>query len=293
MSEPTVRRRRVALLVHHERPEAAEVAKALRDALVEQGHDVVLPSEDAAVIGAPEAAVPEAALTDGGLDLAVAIGGDGTMLRTVALVAPAGVPVLGVNVGQMGYLTPVEPADALAAVQKVLAGDHGTEERMLVAVRVEADERLGPMPGTALNEAVLEKTPMGHTVRIGVHLGGDFFTTYAADGLIAATPTGSTAYSFSARGPILDPELRAMVLTPVSPHMLFDRSLVLSPDLEIRLEVLGHRPATLSIDGRNVGLLHEGDAVICTAAPISAHLVTFGPRDFHRILKTKFGLSDR
>jgi NAD+ kinase len=108
-----------------------------------------------------------------------------------------------------------------------------------------------------------------------------------------ASPTGSTAYSFSARGPILDPDLRAMVLTPVSPHMLFDRSMVLSPDLEVRLEVLGHRPATLSLDGRNVGLLHEGDALVCTASPVAARIVTLRPRDFHRILKAKFGLADR
>jgi NAD+ kinase len=283
----------VALLVHHERPEAAEVAARLGTALLEQGHDVRLPPDDAAVVGVADLAVAEDALADGGLDLAVAIGGDGTMLRTVALTAPSRVPVLGVNVGQLGYLTEVEPADALAAVSKVLAGDHGIEERMLVSVRVEAEEPFPPMPSTALNEAVLEKTPMGHTVRIGVHIDDDLFTTYAADGLIVATPTGSTAYSFSARGPILDPELRAMVLTPVSPHMLFDRSMVLSPDLEVRLEVLGHRPATLAIDGRNVGLLHEGDALICTASPLAARLVTFGPRDFHRILKSKFGLADR
>jgi NAD+ kinase len=284
--------KRVAVLVHHERAEAASVATAVVDALVAQNHAVVLPPEDAAVIGRPDLAVPEAALTDDGLDLAVAIGGDGTMLRTVALVAAAGVPVLGVNVGQLGYLTEVEPADAVPAIAKVLAGDHGIEERMLVSVQVEAAERLGPLP-LAFNEAVLEKTPMGHTVRIGVQLDGDFFTTYAADGLIVASPTGSTAYSFSARGPILDPGLRALVLTPVSPHMLFDRSMVLSPDIAIRLEVLGHRPATLSLDGRNVGLLHEGDAVLCTAAGVSARLVTFRPRDFHHILKAKFGLADR
>ena len=285
--------RTVALLVHHERPEAAEVAVALRTVLLDHGHEVRMPIEDAAVIGTPEAGVAEAALTTGGLDLAVAVGGDGTMLRTVALVASSGTPVLGINVGQLGYLTEVEPADAVAAIEKVLAGDHAIEDRMLVSVRVESATTLGTVPQVALNEAVLEKTPMGHTVRLAVHIDGSFFTTYAADGLIVASATGSTAYSFSARGPILDPDLRAMVLTPVSPHMLFDRSLVLSPDLEVRLEVLGHRPATLSIDGHNVGLLHEGDAVVCTAAPTAARLVTFGPRDFHRILKTKFGLSDR
>ena len=284
--------RRVGLLVHHERPEAAEVATGIVAALQAQGHEVTLPRVDASVIGLGGLGVAEADLVGEGLDVAVAIGGDGTMLRTVALVADAGVPVLGVNVGQLGYLTEVDPADALAAIEKALAGDSGIEERMRIAVSVESKEDLGTLP-FALNEAVLEKTPMGHTVRIAVLFDGDFFTTYATDGLIVATPTGSTAYSFSARGPILDPGLRALVLTPVSPHMLFDRSMVLSPELEVRLEVIGHRPATLSLDGRNVGLLHEGDALTCTASPVAARIVTLHPRDFHRILKAKFGLADR
>ena len=149
------------------------------------------------------------------------------------------------------------------------------------------------MPSAALNEAVLEKTPMGHTVRLSVGINGEFFTTYAADGLIVATPTGSTAYSFSARGPIVAPEHRAFVLTPVSPHMLFDRSMVFGPEASLRLEVDGHRPATLSVDGRNLGALNEGDSITCTASERSARLVTFGPRDFHKILKAKFGLNDR
>jgi NAD+ kinase len=284
----------VALLVHHERPEAAAVAGALVRRLCDAGHEVRLPSDDARVAGFPGLAVPESRLAADGLDLAVAVGGDGTILRTVSLVAAAGTPVLGVNVGQLGYLTEVEPPAASEAVDRVLGGDFDVEERMLVRVRVEPDPgTLAALPADALNEAVLEKTPMGHTVRLGVHLGGEFFTTYAADGLIVATPTGSTAYSFSARGPILDPDLRALVLTPVSPHMLFDRSLVVGPDVEVRLEVLGHRAATLSLDGRNVGELRPGDSLVCTSSPVAARLVSFGPRDFHRILKTKFGLSDR
>lgn len=284
---------RVALLVHHERPEAAEVARTLHRFLADAGHDVVLPPEDATVIDAPDLAVAEAAICDDGLGLAIAVGGDGTMLRTVALVDAAGVPVLGINVGQLGYLSEVEPPDAVDAVKRVLAGAFEVEERMQVRVRVESDSRLVGVPADALNEAVVEKTPMGHTVRLGVHLDGEFFTTYAADGLIVATPTGSTAYSFSARGPILDPELRALVVTPVSPHMLFDRSMVVAPDVEVRLDILGPRPATLSIDGRNIGQLFEGDAIVCTASPTPARLVSFAPRDFHRILKTKFGLADR
>lgn len=283
----------VAVLVHHERPEAAEVAGALLRQLADGGHKARLPEDDALVAGVPDLGVPEDELA-AGIDFAIAVGGDGTILRTVSLVSPGGAPVLGVNVGQLGYLTEVEPPGAAEAIERILAGDFGVEERMLVTIRVESST--SPLAGVevdALNEAVLEKTPIGHTVRLAVHLDGEFFTTYAADGLIVATPTGSTAYSFSARGPILDPELRALVLTPVSPHMLFDRSMVIAPDVEVRLEVCGHRPATLSVDGRNIGELHDGDALVCTASPVPARLVQFGPRDFHRILKRKFGLADR
>jgi NAD+ kinase len=192
----------------------------------------------------------------------------------------------------MGYLTDIEPAGTRAALERFLAGERHIEERMLLQVTVErsghpTEEHL------VFNEAVLEKTPMGHTVRLAVDVDGQFFTTYAADGLIVATPTGSTAYSFSARGPIVAPTHRALVLTPVSPHMLFDRSLVLDPAARLRLVVQGHRAATLSVDGRNLGELDEGDHITCTAAERSARLVTFGPRAFLSILKAKFGLEDR
>ncbi len=150
-----------------------------------------------------------------------------------------------------------------------------------------------PVEHLAFNEAVLEKTPMGHTVRLAVSVDGEFFTTYAADGLIVATPTGSTAYAFSARGPIVAPTHRALLLTPVSAHMLFDRTLVLEPSAVLRLTVDGHRTATLSVDGRNLGELREGESISCTGATRSARLVTFGPRDFLQILKAKFGLNDR
>ena len=148
-----------------------------------RGHEVRLPTVDAEsrsseLGGADDELGP-------GLDVAVSLGGDGTMLRTVALVAAAGVPVLGVNVGQLGYLTEVEPAELFAALGKVLGGEHAIEERMMLDVSVEG----GPHT-LALNEAVLEKTPTGHTVRLSVAIDDEFFTTYAADGLIVATPTG-------------------------------------------------------------------------------------------------------
>ena len=281
----------VGFVLHHERDQAVELAAESAAWLVEAGHTVRLPVHDAALAGLEAHGCEEADLADG-LDVAVSLGGDGTLLRTVDLVAEAGVPIIGVNVGQMGYLSATEPAGMRGALERFLSGERTIEERMLLTVRVhrrgsEVEEHL------AFNEAVLEKTPMGHTVRLAVAVDGEFFTTYAADGLIVATPTGSTAYAFSARGPIVEPTHRALLLTPVSPHQLFDRTLVLDPEAELRIDVRGHRRATLSVDGRNLGELGEADAIVCTAATASARLVTFGSRDFLQILKTKFGLNDR
>jgi len=276
-------------VLHTERERAAAITLDLAHWLLERGHDIRLTTTDAARVGLEDHAVPEAQFAHG-LDVAISLGGDGTMLRTVDLVADGGIPVIGINVGQLGYLTEVDPDGARMAVKRFLSGAYEIEERMLLSVRVDGAE---PTEQVALNEAVLEKTPSGHTVRIAVSVNGEFFTTYAADGLIVATPTGSTAYSFSARGPIVAPMHRCLVLTPVSPHMLFDRTLVLDPHSTLRLEVVGHRPATLSADGRNLGTLQPGQALSCTASPRTARLVTFGEHDFLAILKTKFGLSDR
>lgn len=276
-------------VLHTERDRAASVTVDLARWLLERGHDVRLPEADAARVGLVEHGVDEAHFADG-LDVAVSLGGDGTMLRTVELVADSGIPVIGINVGQLGYLTEIDPDGARMAVKRFLSGAYEIEERMLLSVRLQTPEASEHI---ALNEAVIEKTPSGHTVRLAVSVDGEFFTTYAADGLIVATPTGSTAYSFSARGPIVAPMHRCLVLTPVSPHMLFDRTLVLDPHSTIHLEVVGHRPATVSADGRNLGTLEPGDALTCTASPRTARLVTFGEHDFLAILKSKFGLSDR
>jgi NAD+ kinase len=282
---------RVALIVHHERDAAHTMARELSTWLRDEGHEVRMPIADAAALEL-DGGVDESELRQS--DVAVSLGGDGTMLRAVDLVAPSEVPIIGVNVGQLGYLTEVEPSGAQAALKRFFAGDFRVEERMLLAVTVDAPSgAVAVASATALNEAVLEKTPVGHTVRLDVTIDGLFFTPYAADGLIVATATGSTAYSFSARGPIVAPTHRCMVLTPVSPHMLFDRALILEPDTEVRVMVSGDRPAALLVDGQRLGDLRPGDGIVCTAAPHPARLVTFSPRDFHLILKAKFGLSDR
>lgn len=296
----------IAFAVHPERPEAAALAERAVRWLEDRGHDsLVLPAARAPA-GQPEVgpawvtgtlAPGDELPTADGIDVAVSLGGDGTILRTVQWAAPRGVPVLGVNLGRLGYLTEVEPAELEHALAHFVAGDYAVERRMMLDVAVEADTA-GPGPAEAvhhlaLNEAVMEKTEPGHTVRLAASIAGRPFVTYAADGVLVATPTGSTAYNLSARGPILSPRLRALVVTPLNPHMLFDRALVLDPDETFAMTVQGPRPAVLVVDGLTVATLAPGRQVSCRGAGFDARLVVFGQRDFHAIVRSRFGLTDR
>jgi NAD+ kinase len=229
-----------------------------------------------------------------GLDVAISLGGDGTILRTIHLLEGRPVPVIGVNFGTLGYLAELDPDALRPALERFLAGDYDVEERMLLDVVVKAPSVGVPEVRTlAFNEAVIEKSVQGRTVRLDVAINGRSFTPYEADGLIVSTPTGSTAYAFSARGPIVAPTHRAILLTPVSPHMLFDRTLVLEPDTCVDVTVASSRRASLTVDGRSTIQLGQGDVVRCVGSEHTARLVTFHPRDFHQILKRKFGLHDR
>lgn len=283
----------VGLIVHLGRASAGEQARDLSRWLRNEGHTVRVPGEDAAVVGLAEVEIAEGDGFAAGLDLVVTLGGDGSMLRAVRLVGAAGTPILGVDHGELGYLTEIEPADATVAVARCLAGDHDIDERMLIEVEIDPGEGGATVHQVALNEVVVERTGEVNTIRLRVDIGDDFFTTYAADGMILATPTGSTAYAFSVRGPIIAPTNRAMLLTPVSPHMLFDRSMVLDPDTAVWLTVDGHRPATVSVDGRRIATVGDGAVISGIAAARSARLVSFGARRFHQVLKAKFGLNDR
>ena len=283
--------RAIGLVPHPNRSQATQLAKHAAERLAEHDVEVRVPGPDADSAGLGHLAVELDAFASG-LDVVVSLGGDGTMLRAVDLSYEARVPVLGVNVGQLGYLTEVEPQDFDAALDRLVNGEYEVSERMMLQVDVEA---AGPARGRwfALNETVLEKVHTGRLVRLDVEVNGADFTPYAADGVIVATPTGSTAYSFSARGPIVSPRHRCIIVTPVSPHMLFDRALVLDPEETLRLSVCDDRSVILTADGRELGELAAGDAVTCTGGPWPARIVTFAPRDFHQILKAKFGLPDR
>ncbi len=250
----------VAIVAHHGRDDAANLARAAVEWLAGRGHEGWVLPDDAHVLGLVDL-LGERPLADA--DLVVCLGGDGTMLRAVRLIDGAPVPLLGVNLGVLGYLTEIDPPALTEALARFVAGpvdgEWHLDERMMLEVSASGsrDSRW-----RALNEAVVEKHESGHTVRLLARIAGEPFTSYAADGLIVATPTGSTAYSLSARGPVVSPRHRAMLLTPVSPHMLFDRTLVLDPTETVEIELAGDRPAGLAVDGQLVATLARGRRVV-------------------------------
>jgi NAD+ kinase len=285
----------VLLVGHHGRHEVVALARQAAAWLAERGHSAWMTAIDVDALGC-EDLVAEASPAHAGL--AISLGGDGTMLRTLQLLDGAPVPVIGVNLGWLGYLTEVEPHGLTEALERFFAGaERGRwtiDERMMLEVNLRrAGESAPEQRWTALNEGVVERSEAGHTIRFLVHIDGEVFTSYAADGLIVATPTGSTAYSLSAHGPVVSPRHRALLVTPVAAHMLFDRSLVLDPDEAVVIEVLSSRPATLSIDGQAAASLDAGDMVAVGPADNPARFVRFTDRRFHQILKAKFGLADR
>jgi NAD+ kinase len=275
----------VALLVHEGRDDAMSLAGRVSTWLTGSGHRArLLVLTDDGRVTEGDRVRPVEAVDLSGAELAVGLGGDDTFLRLVALAWAAGVPVLGVNFGHLGYLLELAPEDLETVLLRVLSGDVSLEERVGLSVEV------GSRTWFALNEVVLEKTVFGHTVRLDMRIDGERFLTYSADGLLIATPTGSTAYNLSAGGPVLSPRLQAMVVTPVAPHLSLDRSLVLHPDQVVTVQIVDGRPAALVIDGQEVGRLVPGDGITCKVAGRPIQMVTTGDRGFGGLLRAALAL---
>ena len=224
------------------------------------------------------------------LDLVVSVGGDGTLLRAALLGARAGAPVLGVKVGRLGFLTEVEPREAPALLDAWLDGrDVEEEERM--ALTAEAEGAPWSEPQWALNEIMVEKTARHRVIRLAAGVNDEDVMTFSADGVIVATPTGSTAYSFSARGPIVSPRLECLVMVPVSAHMVFDRPIVLAPEEQVTLEVKEEEPGMLSADGRPGLELPVGSRVRIRRSERPARLLRRKRSEsFFSLLRDKFSL---
>src|SRR5208337_2097283 len=274
-----------------DRPELSKALPALERWLQQRNYVVVVDQESAAYFSA-STVVARTELAARSPDLALVLGGDGTLLSAARAVAKAGTPILGVNLGTLGFMTEVPLGDLYPALDAIEKGHYIVDSRSMLSCSV---VRGGEIFAThsALNELVVSKSAMARLNHFELFVDAEFVSSYRADGLIVATPTGSTAYSLGAGGPILKPDVDAFVITPVSPHGLTHRPVVVRDTVEIEIQVkTGQEEAYLSLDGQ-VGMpVRDGDIVRCGKAEHPARLLRF-QKTFFEVLATKLKWGDR
>jgi NAD+ kinase len=232
-------------------------------------------------------------LCDTDAELVLVFGGDGSILHVARRLGPNPIPVLGVNYGRFGFLADVAPDDLEEGIRRWLAGGHTTSERARLRVRMRT-EHAGEREWLALNDVVVGRCDIGRMVDIDVHIDGAAAVSYAGDGLILATPTGSTAHALAAGGPLLDPTIEALVMVPIAPHSLATRPLVLAGSHTIELSVRGSRaPAQVTVDGAPPVALGDGDRVDVEDARSPLTLVRLFGGPFYEALRTKLGWRGR
>jgi NAD+ kinase len=269
-------------------PSVGGVINELARFLLERGMEVRLAESTAAHL--PEAPAP--ALPDdeigAAIDLAIVVGGDGTMLNVARLISPFGVPLMGVNLGRLGFLTDI-PADAMTtAIKDILDGEYETEERLLLGAEIMRGGKI-VHSHSAFNDVVLGKGDSGRLIEFETFLDGEFVLSMRADGIIAATPTGSTAYALSAGGPILHPTLDAIVLVPICPHTLSDRPIVADSDCVVEFVIIQaqHQRIHAIFDGQSRFLLQENDRIYVRRAEKPVRLVHPAHRNHYEVLRVK------
>jgi NAD+ kinase len=268
----------VAVIANLEKEDAGLYADAILAGLQERG----LKGWDFRYRGTPLfAQIPD-------VDLAIVLGGDGTVLFACGLVQGRSVPILGINLGTLGFITEVVREEWKTALDKYLQGELGVSRRLMLSGKVLRQEQT-IFTFQSLNDCVVSGSLSSRMVALEVKLTGILLGEYRADGLIVATPTGSTAYSLSAGGPILHPETDAFILTPICPHSLAHRSIVLPDDEKISITVKPNQriPVTLTVDGREAFPLQEGDHLEIERLPSDALLVKSDRRSFYEVIRTK------
>jgi NAD+ kinase len=278
--------KKVGIMPHALKEEALRVAGELASWLESRNIDVRMLTEDAQAMDHPELGAQRTEfLRD--LDLVISLGGDGTMLRAAAAAYEAGAPVVGINLGKKGFLTAMEEDHMLSGLEDVFSGRYLLQERMMLECSFERDGEAEVH--YALNEVVVGKRELQRMIRLEVDINGRYFHYYAGDGVIFATPTGSTAYSLSSGGPIVDPLLECIILTPICSHSLMDRSVIISPESSIEIVVEREKVLpTLSLDGREeIGLPHGG-RVIIRRAERRLKMIKREDYSFYNLLRDKF-----
>jgi len=283
---------RCALLVTHTgRPDIVEMAREVVHGLSDAGFEVRLLDSEAANIGVEGVRTVRPDDTAGrGAEIALVLGGDGTFLRAAELVRPAGVPLLGVNLGRVGFLAETEPDALPETVRHIVRRQYRVEHRLTVDVGVWLGDELAG-ESWALNEASLEKAGQAKMIEVVLLVDGRPLTSFGCDGVLCATPTGSTAYAFSSGGPVVWPEVEALLVVPNSAHALFAKPLVTAPDsvISVQLADSGH-DAVLFCDGRRTIPVPPGACVEVRRGAQDVHIARIHPKPFSERLVAKFQL---
>lgn len=288
--------RHILVVAHTGRDDSLQAAIQVCRQLIAAGLTPVLSEDEyAPIIAAALDITPVALLGDavqiGDLELVIVLGGDGTILRAAELVRGSSVPLLGINLGHVGFLAESEREDLTASVERALDRDYLVEERMTLSVRVKLDAEV-VFETWALNEATVEKASRERMLEVVIEVDSRPLSSFGCDGVVMSTPTGSTAYSFSAGGPVVWPSLDALLLVPLSPHALFARPLVVGPDSALAVEVLDRTQGTgvLWCDGRRTHDLPRGARVVVRRSPVPVRLARLSQGPFTDRLVNKFHL---
>jgi len=282
----------VGIIFNEEKPQAVEIARELFYWLSRKEIDVFYTPEDAALLEKPEKGLDEPELVKA-VDLLISLGGDGTLLNTARIAGTTEKPILGVNLGQFGFLVPIEPKDIYDSLEKVFAGDCLHDTRMLLKSTL---YRNGEVINVAygLNDVVISKAGFSRMVRLATYVADEYVNNFPADGIIISSPTGSTGYSLSAGGPIVSPKLDVIIITPICPHTLYTRPMIVSPEEEVRVILeTGDSEAVLTIDGQVGVTLEKGDQVVVEKAPYRATLIRFPGRTFYDVVRNKLNKGER
>lgn len=277
--------KKVAVVGRHSDSRVAEAITLLVEHMTKAGVDVLAATDMS--LDLPVSRMEEQELSDAA-DLMIAVGGDGTMLYAGNLTRDRGIPLLGINRGRLGFLADVTPDEMISSVDHVLEGDYTMESRLLVDARLETATG-AVITATGINDVVLQRHGTGRMVDFEASVGGQFVNTHSGDGLIIATPTGSTAYALSCGGPIIEPGMDAFVIVPICPHTLTDRPIVIAGNqtIDIRLLERADTQAEVAVDGHSIGAIRPVDKLTITPSRKRIRLIHPPGYDFYEILRSK------
>lgn len=221
------------------------------------------------------------------VDCVMALGGDGTFLRAARMMAPLGVPILGINLGTMGFLTEIEVGEARQSLERLIRGEYILEDRMMLEAKVIREGRIIDS-FVGLNDVVINKGPLARINTLEIYVDQEFATLYKSDGIIIASPTGSTAYSLSAGGPIVYPDVDVIILTPICPHTLHSRPMVIPSHKMVSVNIVYQQSgSSLTIDGQHCSEVQNGDSIVIGKAPYYARLIRLKKYGFFKVLQEK------